>query len=174
MIQFTTTIKKFAQQGEKTGWTYIEIPSELACQLKPANKKSFRVKGYLDDLNIEAIALIPMGNGDFIMALNATLRKAIKKATGATLKIQLEVDNNPIKPSAELLECLQDEPAALEHFKKLPISHRNYFTRWIESAKTEFTKTKRIAHSVAALTTGTDFGTMLRKIKNNRDDKLSY
>jgi hypothetical protein len=26
MVQFTTTIKQFGKQGEKTGWTYIEIP----------------------------------------------------------------------------------------------------------------------------------------------------
>ena len=35
MIQFTTTIHKFGVKGEKTGWTYIEIPADLAQQLKP-------------------------------------------------------------------------------------------------------------------------------------------
>ena len=42
MIKFTATIQKFASQGEKTGWTYIVIPAELAQQLSPGNKKSFR------------------------------------------------------------------------------------------------------------------------------------
>ena len=31
--------------GEKTGWSYIEIPAAIAQQLKPNYKKSFRVKG---------------------------------------------------------------------------------------------------------------------------------
>ena len=44
MIKFTATILKFDKQGEKTGWTYIIIPSEMAQQLYPGNKKSFRVK----------------------------------------------------------------------------------------------------------------------------------
>ncbi len=46
MLKFTTTIKKFDKQGEKTGWTYIEIPAAIAQQLNPENRKSFRVKGF--------------------------------------------------------------------------------------------------------------------------------
>ena len=35
MIQFNSVIKKFAKQGEKTGWSYIEIPEEVAIKIKP-------------------------------------------------------------------------------------------------------------------------------------------
>lgn len=168
MVRFTTTIKKFAQQGEKTGWTYIEIPAVIAKELNLGSRKSFRVKGKLDDLEIEGIALIPMGDGHFIMALNAKMRKCLLKSKGSLLKVKLEKDDKPLKPSAELIECLNDEPVAQHNFNKLPKSHQNYFSRWIESAKTESTKTKRIAHAIDALTSGTDFGTMLRKIKNER------
>ena len=70
MIQFTTTIHKFEKQGEKTGWTYIEIPADIAQQIKPGNKKSFRVKGKLDNYKIAGVSLLPMGGGSFIMAIN--------------------------------------------------------------------------------------------------------
>src|SRR5688500_7949439 len=89
MIRFTTTILQFGEMGEKTGWTYINIPSELSEKLKPGNKKSFRVKGKLDDYAIRGVALIPMGGGDFIMALNAEIRKGIKKRKGARLQVSL-------------------------------------------------------------------------------------
>lgn len=168
MVCFTACIKKFAQQGEKTGWTYIEIPAVIAKEINPGSGKSFRVKGKLDDLQIEGIALIPMGGGHFIMALNAKMRKCLFKSKGSLLKVYLEKDDKPLKPSAELMECLNDEPVAQLNFNNLPRSHQNYFSRWIESAKTEATKTKRIAHAVDALTAGIDFGTMLRKIKNDR------
>ena len=75
MIQFTTTIMQFGQQGEKTGWHYIEIPADIAQKLKPGNKKSFRVKGKLDDFSFSGVALLPMGGGRFIIALNKDLRK---------------------------------------------------------------------------------------------------
>lgn len=85
MLTFTTTILQFAQQGEKTGWTYILVPAAVAAKLNPGVKKSFRVKGKLDDFKVEKIALIPMGKGDFILTVNAAIR-SIGKRKGATVK----------------------------------------------------------------------------------------
>ena len=62
---------QFAGQGEKTGWTYIEIPANIAQQLKPDTKTSFRVRGMLDSCAVSGMALMPMGGGNFIMALKA-------------------------------------------------------------------------------------------------------
>jgi hypothetical protein len=169
MIQFTTTIKQFAKQGEKTGWTYIAIPAKAAQELKPGNKKTFRVKGRLDNYAIEAIALLPMGEGDFIMALNVAMRKGIKKTKGAKLLVQLEVDKNTPKLPAEFIECLADESKALAFFKSLSKSHQNYFGNWIKTAKTETTQAKRIAQAINALEKGFDFGQMMRALKASRE-----
>ncbi len=165
MLQFKTLIKKFGDKGEKTGWTYIEIPAAIAEELKPNNKKSFRVKGSLDDYAFEGFALIPMGDGNFILALNASLRKKIRKYMGAFLNIKIEVDNNPVKLNAELLECLSDEPGSLSFFNQLTPGHRKYFSNWIDSAKTDATKTKRIAQTVNALSKHQDYGQMIRAQK---------
>src|SRR5947208_3349524 len=75
MVEYTMVILKFDEQGEKTGWTYIEVPADIAQQLKPGNKKSFRVKGKLDNYAIKKVALLPMGEGNFIMPFNAGMRK---------------------------------------------------------------------------------------------------
>ncbi|MFN2457885.1 MAG: YdeI/OmpD-associated family protein [Chitinophagaceae bacterium] len=168
MVRFTAAIKKFGQQGEKTGWTYVEISAAIAQQLIPGNKKIFRVKGALDNYPIERVALVPMGGGDFIMPINAAMRKGIKKIHGATVQVQLEVDNTPIKPPKEFIECLKDEPTAFEYYNSLPKSHQNYFTKWIESAKTEPTQARRIAHAVTALATGANYGEMLRKLQRDK------
>jgi uncharacterized protein DUF1905/bacteriocin resistance YdeI/OmpD-like protein len=170
MIKFSATILKFNEQGEKTGWSYIEVKQALANQLKPDNKKSFRVKGKLDEHPIKSVALAPMGGGDFIMAINATMRKAIGKQKGATLKVELEVDNVELKPPTELMECLKDEPKALEFFNSLPYGHRNYFGNWIRSAKTEATKTKRIVQAVDALSKKYPFNIMIRRLKEDKDE----
>src|SRR6202012_2212436 len=94
MVEFTTTILQFAEQGEKTGWSYIEIPADLAQQMKPGNKKSFRVKGMLDGLAVSGMALMPMGEGNFIMALKAEVRKGIHKNAGAMLHGSIEEDTD--------------------------------------------------------------------------------
>jgi uncharacterized protein DUF1905/bacteriocin resistance YdeI/OmpD-like protein len=172
MVQFTTSILQFGQQGEKTGWHYIEIPAELAQKLKPGNKKSFRVKGKLDNHSFQGVALLPMGGGSFIMALNKDLRAGIHKRKGAMLKVQLQVDDKPYQLSADFMECLNDEPRAGEFFKTLPRGHQNYFSKWIESAKTEPTKAKRIAQAVNGLAKKQGFPQMLRALKENRDAQL--
>lgn len=169
VVTFSTTILKFAKQGEKTGWTYVEIPADIAQQLKPDSKLSFRVKGKLDDYKINGVALLPMGSGNFIMPLNALIRKGIGKRHGAMLSLHLELDAEPLKMNKDFLECLNDEPGALKHFASLSKGHQNYFSKWIETAKTEPTRTKRIAMAVSALSRSLGFPEMLREHKARKD-----
>jgi hypothetical protein len=164
-IIFKTILKKFAAQGEKTGWTYIDIPQKIAAQLKQNNKKSFRVKGTIDNHKINRVALLPMGEGDFIMAINNEMRKAIKKQKGAEVALKIELDESTLKISEAFITCLKDEPAALNFFKKMPLSHQQYYSNWIESAKTDFTKTKRIALAVNTLAKNMNYGEMIRSQK---------
>ena len=172
MISFTCTIRKFGSMGEKTGWTYIDIPKEVAEQMVPNNKKAFRVKGFFDEHSFEGISLVPMGGGDFILALNATIRKIIRKGEGAMLHVKIEKDEKQTIICAELLECLADEPAAQKYFLKLPKSHQNYYSRWIESAKSEQTKAKRIAQAVTACARQQHYGEMIRSLKEENKKLL--
>jgi len=167
MIEFTATLKQFGEQGEKTGWTYFEIPADLAEKLKPGNKKSFRVKGKLDNYKISGIALLPMGGGAFIMAVNATMRKGVGKKRGAIIRAKLEEDKNEFKFNKDFMECMADEPAAMEFFKTLSGSHQRYFSKWIDSAKTVETKAKRIAWAVTALSKKQGYPEMLRSHKKD-------
>ena len=170
MVEFTTTIKKFDKQGDKTGWNYIEIPAAIASKLNPENKKAFRVKGFLDECYFSGVSLLPFGGGDFIMALNAAIRKSIGKGKGGILQVRIEPDQSPVLLSTELMQCLADEPKALLYFNKLPKSHQNYYNKWIESAKTEATKAKRIAQTVTACARGQHYGEMIKSLKNERND----
>jgi len=167
MIVFTTAIKQFGQQGEKTGWTYIEIPADIADELMPGNKRGFRVKGKLDNYSIKRIAILPMGGGSFIMPLNATMRKGTCKKKGAMLKVQLQVDESAFQPNKDFMACLDDDPPAKKFFSILPKSHQDYFSKWIDSAKTELTKTKRIAQAVNALSKKWGYPEMLRNGKKD-------
>ncbi len=161
-IQFTTTILQFGTKGEKTGWTYIEIPADLAQQLKPGNKKEFKVKGKLDKHTINRLSVLPMGGGIFILPLNANLRKAIAKKKGAMLQVSLQEDKSDFVFNPDFMECLADDPVAKSFFESLTGSHQRYFSKWIDSAKTEPTKVKRIAMAVNALAKKWGYGEMIR------------
>lgn len=162
MVKFSTTICKFDKQGEKTGWTYIEVPADIARKLMPGNKKSFRVKGKLENYPIAGVALLPMGEGNFVMALNASMRKGLGRRQGAVIRVQLEVDDRPFEFNQDFMDCLSDEPAAKEFFESLPGSHQRYFSKWIDDAKTLPTRAKRIAKAVNGLSKKMNFGEMLR------------
>ena len=165
-IRYQTSLRKFGEKGEKTGWTYIEIPAEMAQQLKPGHKKSFRVKGKLDELSIQSVALLPMGDGNFIMPINASMRKSLRKQKGAMLEVQLQEDTTAFVFNKDFKICLEDEPSAKKFFETLPASHQKYFSKWIDSAKTEPTKVKRIAMAVAALARQMGYSEMIREQKN--------
>jgi hypothetical protein len=162
MVRFNTIILQFDQQGEKTGWSYISIPKDIAQQIKPGIKKSFRVKGRLDSHPISKTALLPMGDGNFILPLNAVIRKVIHKNKGAMLKVQLQEDKEQPSICPELLECLEDSPMAFKQFNNLPGSHKLYYSKWIESAKTIQTKSKRIALAISAMEKKMTYSEMLR------------
>lgn len=166
-VKFSTIIRKFDRQGEKTGWTYIFVDRDLAQKLKPGNKKEFKVKGRLDKHTIQRVSLMPMGGGNFIMPINATIRKAIGKRHGAKLDVQLETDDSPFVFNQDFVDCLDDEPIAREFFQSLPGSHQRYFSKWIDSAKTDTTKAVRIAKAVNALARRLGYGEMLRALKEN-------
>jgi len=166
MIQYASLIKKFKEMGEKSGWSYVDIPQHIANELKPGCKVSFRVKGKIDDLTVNGIALVPMGEGDFILPLNLALRKILKKEKGAMVALQLEEDKDfKIEMPEDLHDCLSEQTHLLENFLKQPKSHQNYFIKWINEAKTEPTRIKRLTQTVQAMDRGMDFGEMIRANK---------
>lgn len=162
MVRFTTTIKKFDKQGEKTGWSYIEVPADMAAKIKKGEKKSYRVKGKFDNHKITGVSLLPMGGGTFIIPLNAAIRKGIGKRVGAMLKVELEEDKAAFRFNKDFMECLADEPTAIVFFKTLNGSHQRYFSKWIDSAKTDTTRAKRIAQAVTALFKKMGYQEMMR------------
>lgn len=165
MINFTATLLKFDKKGEKTGWTYIEISAKQANKLKPRTKVSFRVKGKMDDCPLEQVALLPVGDGGFILPVNAGLRRKIKKRAGHQVKMALAADLDPFVLSADLMACLNDDLDALDYFNTLPGSHQRYFSKWIDSAKTAATKDKRIVMAVKALSLKMGYAEMIRANK---------
>jgi len=168
MVSFTTKLLQFDKQGEKTGWTYIEIPADIAQQMKPGNKKSFRVRGMLDALPVRGMALMPMGEGNFIMALKAEVRKGLHKNAGAVLHVRLEEDVDfKVEIPADLQECFDFEPEAAEFFNSLAKSHREYFIKWINDAKTAETRAKRIVNTVNAMLRKWPYNVMIREMRKN-------
>ena len=168
MFSFKSIIQKFANKGEKTGWTYIDISQDIILKLKLKNKKEFRIKGVMDDVVFERLAVYPIGEGNFIIAINAELRKKLGKKEGAMLSVKFELDKSEALHSQELLDCLKDDKIALKQFNSLLLSHQNYFPRYIYTAKGADTKAGRIVNTINAIHQKMNFGEMIRSLKKEK------
>jgi hypothetical protein len=165
---YKSIIQKFATKGEKTGWTYVDIPQDIILKLKLKNKKEFRIKGVMDDIKFERLACYPIGDGNFIIAINGELRKKLAKKEGAMLSVKFEIDSSEALKSQELLDCLNDDKIALKQFNSLLLSHQNYFHRYIYTAKGVDTKAGRIVNTINAMHKKMDFGEMIRSLKKGK------
>lgn len=170
MIDFSAEILKSAQKGAMMGWSYVEVPKAIAQQMKPDYKQVYRVRGEIDGQSFAGLALTPVGEGDYILPINGRMRKLLKKGTGDILFLSLQEDKDfKIEMPEDLELCLLDDEADLMvRFMALPKSHRNYFIKHINDAKTEPTRTKRIAMTVEAMVLELDFGAMIRLEKSRR------
>ncbi|TSD62680.1 DUF1905 domain-containing protein [Inquilinus sp. KBS0705] len=171
MVDFNTIILQFGEFGDKTGWTYIEIPADIAQQILPGNKRAFRVMGFLDNYAVSGMSALPHGGGNFILALRKEVCKAIRKSKGAMLRVQLQHDKDfKIEMPADLQECFDfEQPEAYEYFSGLSKSHQGYFIKWINDAKTEQTRANRIVNTINAAARRMDYGMMLREQKRLRE-----
>lgn len=165
MQSFQAILHKYTQKGEKSGWTYVEIPTAVLAKLKRKNKKAFRIKGSIDNAKFEKMTTYAIGDGAMIIAVNAQLRKTLGKKEGAVVKVKFEVDEGAPLISQELMDCLKEDKVALSQFESLTLSHQTYFHRYIESAKTTATKAGRIVNTIDAMLKKQNFGEMIRSMK---------
>lgn len=168
MPHFKATLLKFKSYGDKTGWTYVEIPKDILAKLKRKDKKAFRIKGSIDDVAFEKMSTYAVGDGQLIIAIKAGLRKKLGKNEGAMVNVKFEPDESGGVISKELLDCLDEDSAALKQFQSMPKSHQNYFHAYIEGARGADTKAGRIINTINAMHKKQNFGEMIRGLKATR------
>src|SRR5688500_13043021 len=146
IVDITARLERFAGKG---GWTYAPVPA-----IDTARKNSFgwvRVKGFIDNYEIKQSHLLPMGNGRLFLAVKAEIRKKIRKQAGDTVRVQLYYDDSPVEVPVDFMECLEDEPKALQVFNSLSDSRKKLIVDHILQAKNESTRVARMAKAINEL-----------------------
>jgi hypothetical protein len=152
LVNNTYLLERFQAKG---GWTYARIPEILQDKKNPFGW--VRVKGIIDSHAFSGCHLMPMGNGQLFLPVKADIRKKIGKKEGDHVHIILFPDNEPVTIPEELLVCLQDEEDAHRNFLSYSEGEKRAFIDWIAAAKTEETKTRRIAKTIDTLLKGWKF-----------------
>lgn len=134
--------------GGKTA-TGIPVPAEVVASLgggkRPAVTVTLAGHTYRS-------TIAPMG-GAFYLPLSAEHRTAAGLAAGDEVDVDVVLDTAPrtVDVPADLAAALDAEPSARTAFESLSTSNKRRHVLAIEAAKTDETRQRRIAKSVAEL-----------------------
>jgi hypothetical protein len=146
-MRFHTTIL----QSGKTA-TGIRIPDEIIEGLGTGRRPAVRVtiRGYTYRSTVAVMG------GAYMVGVNADNRAGAGVAGGDEVDVDIELDTAPreVAVPADFAAALDAEPEARLTFDKLSNSNKGWHTSQIEGAKTDETRQRRIAKSVATLREG--------------------
>jgi hypothetical protein len=146
-MRFHTTI----EQSGKTA-TGIRVPDAVIDALGAGRKPpvSVTVNGFTYRSTVAVM------DGAYMISLSAANREAAGVAGGDEVDVDVELDTAPreIAIPADFAAALDAEPAARETFDRISNSNKGWHVLSIEGAKSDETRQRRIAKSIAALREG--------------------
>lgn len=146
-MRFRTTIL----QGDKTA-TGIRVPDEVVEALGAGKRPKVLVtiRGYTYRNSVAVMG------GDYMIGVSAENRAGAGIAGGDEVDVDLELDTAPreVTVPRDLAAALDAEPNARRTFEALSYSNKSWHALQVEGAKTDETRQRRIAKSVATLREG--------------------
>jgi hypothetical protein len=94
--------------------------------------------------------------GEFMVGLNKEVRTDAGVQAGDTVSLELKLDSEPrtVEVPPALADALDADPEAKTTFEGLAFTHRKEFARWIEEAKREETRARRVTQALDMIRTG--------------------
>lgn len=142
--KFSATI-----EAADRGGAYIEIPFDVEATF---GKKRVPVIATIDGVPYRG-SLVRMGGECHVLGILKAIRTSIGKQAGDSVDVVLEEDVAPrvVDVPPDLREALGAKPKADHGFAALSYSHKRQYVEWITSAKSDETRQRRIAKTVATL-----------------------
>jgi hypothetical protein len=94
--------------------------------------------------------------GEFMVGLNRQVREGAGVQAGdtVTLELALDTEERTVEVPPALAEALDNDPQAKTAFAGMAFTHRKEYARWIDEAKKEETRARRVAQAVEMIRTG--------------------
>jgi hypothetical protein len=94
--------------------------------------------------------------GEFLLGLNRAVREEAEVEAGDTVAVELTLETAPreLEIPPALASALADDPAAGATFAALAFTHRKEYVRWINEAKRDDTRERRVKHAVEMIREG--------------------
>jgi len=134
------------------GGAFVVVPFDVE---EVFGKKRVKVKATFDGEPYRG-SVMRMGGPDYLLIIRKDIRETIGKDVGDRVLVTIEEDTEPrtVEVPQDVQAALADEPAARDFFDGLAFSHQREYITWIEDAKREATRERRITKMMDLLREG--------------------
>lgn len=143
-ITFRAVIEK-----AEGGGAYVTVPFDVE---EVFGKKRVKVKAIIEGIPYQG-SLVRMGGPCHILGVLKEIREKSGKSFGDEIEVTVEEDTEPreVTIPPDVAQVLETNPEADAFFKQLSYSHQREYVQWIEAAKRDTTRQKRIEDMVEML-----------------------
>jgi hypothetical protein len=139
-------------KDDNTSGCGIEIPFNVPEVF--GVKSQVKVIGMIDNERFRS-SLAPYG-GKHYLGITKAMRTKIGKEAGDVVHIKLELDTEPreVEIPEDFKNILKEFSQEEEFFKKLSFTHQKEYVNWINDAKKQETRERRIIKAIEMLSNG--------------------
>lgn len=134
------------------GGAFVEVPFDVE---KAFGSKRPRVKAMIEGVPYRGL-LTRMGGPNHILIVLKGIREQIGKTFGDEIQVSVELDTEErvIEVPNDLLKELKKDKEAKSFFDKLSYTHKREYVMWINEAKKDETRQRRIVKTIEMLKKG--------------------
>jgi hypothetical protein len=91
--------------------------------------------------------------GEYLLGLNREVREGAGVAAGDSVEVEIGLDTAPrdVDVPEALATALDGDPVARAVFNAMAYTHRKEYARWVEDAKRDETRVRRVAQALEML-----------------------
>jgi hypothetical protein len=146
-LRFTTTL-------EPRGPAAAVVLDDGQVNAIGEGKKRFPVRATINGYSWRT-SVTPM-RGENLLGLSKEVRKGAGVEAGDTIEVLIELDEEPreVEVPDALAKALAGDDTARAAYEGMSFTHRKEYARWIEDARREETREKRVAQALEMLRAG--------------------
>ena len=139
--------------GPGGSWTCIRLP--FSVEEVFGTKARLAVKGTINDFAFRS-SVFPDGSGAHIMMINKAMQKGSGSKAGDIARVVMERDDTPrtLSVPKDLGNAIANERETEERWEAFSYSWKKEYLDWIEAAKREETRARRIEKAVTLVSAG--------------------